>query len=94
MSRPQPDPDLPDPGRAENDGVNMWPWRIMMAVAILMVVGLVALGIAACGNAPGTGEYNDKWPITERTFTLKNGRIITCVTYNGQGIDCDWGNAR
>lgn len=66
----------------------------------LTAAGLAAsFGLIGCGADTGTFDTEDDSTvenpanIKEQQITLRDGRIITCVTYNqyrGGGIDCDW----
>lgn len=71
---------------------------------ILRIVQAVALIAAGVWLLSGCGEFSEyvnedyTWSgtLTEVPFTLKDGREITCVTFennarSGGGIDCDWG---
>lgn len=70
----------------------------------IALAGILLLSLSACGPAPAEGA-NDKplnapdatgdetaYLIKETQITLRDGKVITCLSLRGYGISCDWHN--
>lgn len=73
----------------------------LAGIAAVTVVSLAACGSDGRGgvttqpNDKGAGTYSSS--LSERIITLKDGRTVTCVIYDGGypgGLSCDWANAK
>lgn len=54
---------------------------------------VVALTLTACGTSTQSTNGNG-FLMRESTYTLKDGRTITCLIYDHSSIDCDWENTK
>lgn len=68
-------------------------------ITAALTAAVLAIGLTACssGGSPDSdekaGASSDK--LYERTITLTDGRVITCVVYSryqAGGVSCDWGD--
>lgn len=60
-------------------------------IATLTVVATLAL--TGCGT-PTQSSSGNGFLMRESTYTLKDGRTITCLIYDHNSIDCDWEGAQ
>ena len=70
------------------------------------IAAVTVVSLAACSGGPsggtttqpvdkGAGSYSSS--LSERIIKLKDGRVVTCVIYEGGyagGLSCDWDNAK
>lgn len=68
--------------------------------ALIVTAALAAAALTACEAEWETPNSKVGWSgtLSEETFTLKDGRTITCITLadknvGGGGLDCDWNGA-
>jgi len=66
-----------------------------MGKRLALLVVVFAMTMTACSKNTNTLTEGGTTGIGHEIVTLRDGRLIDCITYGGlgRGISCDWENA-
>lgn len=66
---------------------------VLLIIAIMLLL-IVMVAFNSSENTPDSNKkVNSVSGLSEWKYTLSDGRIITCIVYQGGyagGLDCDW----